>query len=280
MEATKEPKSVQHIAQAALFLFAFVGFIASLTTIYSSSWQRKSQLSADVYPSSASIPYFIYAGIGSGFEDNERSFVNLLGETCTEANKSKEDKKHFCDHIESLKITSNSVEKLYKFRGVKLDIFLKNNGDVTARNIRVEQSGVEFIDAFSKGSRIKTTYDENGKFYSIPDLNPGEELLIEAWASGTPFRRDSYYHPDVPNITFDGPPVLISNYLYVSESQWSLVEIFFDLGPVAGTFFFIIIGLLAGIFVIIFITVIVGIARGQTLTQIFSTDSNAGTAIS
>ena len=287
MASDNQSTGTRNFAKAILFVFAIFGFLASIATIYEVFGKRQSYLVARAFPSTPKIPYYFYSQFGPGFEENGRTFINLLDERCAGAKDSKSpananasdvDKanKHICRHTKELKEFSSRIEDAYVLKGTVFDVEIENKGDITATHIKIPAKDIEFIDVFSKGRRINISYDENSGDYRMPDLNPGEIYNLQIWQSGVPFSNGEGHLYNGVNITYDGPSIKFENYKYVRESDWEYVEMFFDLGPVMGTAMFLFAGFAATFAIIAAISLVIGLSQGKTVKEIFSTPDKAG----
>lgn len=279
----------------ALGVFAVFGFIESVTAITQAVQTDSAQLTAKVYPSRLKFPHYFDAVLGSGYKENGRTFFNALKKTCPDDQNAKQatpqpehgtetSKEHVCKHASDLVFASDRISELYESEGVAFDIDLENKGKTKASGIKISSSKLLFLDAYSGGLRVKLDYNSDTGLYSLPDLNPGQKLYVSAWQKGIAYDYGDLYDFQLPQVSFDGPPVEVTKYTYVRSSIFALVDFFDTFGAVFGTILFLVFCGLIGLFAILIIAVIEALITGKSLTALFkaqnseepSSDAEAG----
>lgn len=282
MASSSDFSAPKRFYSAVLFVFAAVGFLGSVATIYGVLQYKEARLNADVYPSRLKFPYYFNAALGPDFKDNGRAFINMLKrEICDQKQstglKTKSDEKdgsksHACKHIEDIQFASDQISDIYYSSGMEYDISLTNKGNTKASGIKVRSGEVIFLNVFSGSDRINIEYDKNSSTYSLPDLNPGETYKIEVWQKGRPYTYNEVYDFDVPKISFDGPAVNINIFNYTPNYFFTAYDFIRDMGFIFSSIIVLFICFIVGICIIFIIAVIDALVKGKPIASVFKTE--------
>jgi hypothetical protein len=277
MSETDNRSKIKSIAAVVLFVFAIFGFLDSLFAISNALTDDRARLEARVYASRPMIPHLFYSELTDSGSENGRELLAEIDDRCEKtgggaaSNDPKSKIEDTCLKVSGLILIAERLESAYLMNGAVFDVVLENKGSTTAKGIQIPSGQVEFIDVFYRGSRLEAEYDSQKKIFKIPDLNPGENVRLEIWQSGRAYVDGDYYDFEAPSITFDGPKVNTVMHQYVRSDRWEYAEFFFDAGPIFGTILFVAMGFGIGCVFIVLLATVVGLAKGQTLREIFAT---------
>jgi hypothetical protein len=269
-------KASKALYTAALFLFAAVGFVASITTIYDVFYKGKARLTAQIYPSNLSFPFYFYKVMGTGQGDNGRAFLNRLGENCqtsevagtSQADEAKKTS-HSCEHVNDLKFLSDNISDMYTSLGTVLTIDLENRGETKASGIKLNSHNFLFMDVYSNGSRIRAEYKPDSSSYSLPEINPGEGYRLVIWRNGSAYSNGKLYDFQLPKITYDGPPVEIEQYAYSSGVFYEVPDFIRSAGPVFGTIFVLCFCIFVSLGLLLVVGLVAQIVQGRPVSEMF-----------
>lgn len=194
--------------QAALFIFAAIGAVASAITIISFLSSGSSRLHASAYVNRLLIPQSIQRVLTDQAEtDTIPDFVRML-ETAFECNASEtaegKELDHTCAHLTDLETVSEKINQYGRLGGAVVEIELENRGSSRATNIRIDSSRIEDLNLERPDGEWVTPQQNESKQYLIPDLNPGESLNVLAFHNSyTPYRYSQWQVEDfLPQITY------------------------------------------------------------------------------
>ncbi|CAN0589717.1 unnamed protein product, partial [Laminaria digitata] len=88
-----------------------------------------------------------------------------------------------------------------------VDMHIENNGNSVAKRIRLAKSSIKLIEVGPNEQSLKTLYADADGVFSIPDLNPGEELIVKILDNSYYSYSDYSFEKTVPNLTYDGGKV-------------------------------------------------------------------------
>lgn len=270
-----------------VWIFAFIGALASFLAILDFFKSENAQLQIDVYPNKVYVPYVIKSELSTGKGDNFRLFVDtILSEFCNKAEREEANgveidtydvkDKHICSHVVSFRNASNLLNKVtpqttfYEYK-------IKNTGKSVAKNIRLSGPDLIAFEVFSENGRIASDgKDEVTGSYILPSLNPNETLSLSLWVNGLPnYNYDEIYSwDDLPRVTFEKNSVSLNVWTHV-PSQFYAIYNFFNILPLwLSLIFLIIICILITLILFLIISIPIGLAQGKSFQEIFATNNS------
>lgn len=277
MSTALEAKRFQTVT---LWIFAAVGFLASVVAIYGFFAPDSAQLQSKVYVQTVKIPREISVPF-SAKDDDLASFGDSLERiSCgpDEGGQSDKPDLHVCNHGKTLKRVSEKIGNLKYPVSVVYEISLTNTGNAIAKNIQLDGSNVVFIDVYNpKGTPISLQRNESRDIYNLPDLNPNDSLKLDIWSSaGIVYNYDGIFNPEenLPSFTYSDGRVATSLYVHAPESYYGLWEFLRTFPAIISVFIVIVICFLVAGGTVVVLSVVVGVAQGKALSTIFATPAD------
>jgi hypothetical protein len=177
------------ISRIIAALFAIVGFVASIATIYQLTNEHNADLHLSATITDGFVPYSVARQftlvIENGDISRNKTFDELSYLCREESLLSKGERDvsdKLCIDFAGLKETSNIIQKLSTSDSTILIYEIENKGKRKASNIRLQGDRIIVADFYiSSRKYIKITPSQKTGDYLLPDLNPGEKLKAIIW---------------------------------------------------------------------------------------------------
>jgi len=160
-----------------------------------------------------------------------------------------------------------------------LKYFIENSGTSIARSIRVSGNSINSIDLYSEdGNYEKILLETSPEGYRLPDLNPGDKVVIYIWSSLVSYdNRDILAESYLPKITYDGGVVVPSIYVHAPQFYYDLYDNLREFPWPVATIIVLIICSIVGILFIFAVAAVSTIVSGRPLSTLFDTPASKPT---
>ena len=276
----------QKAASAALFIFAFVGFIASIIAVVSYFQPEDSGvLRVEITPNDFRIPLELAEPFAEG-KPSRRLLDDLKVSFCEPPEASKADtgaktnttSKETADT--SLCEQGTDVEWLGRWSsayandpGTLYEYEIENRGSAVAEQIRIAAPGVASVQIRRGASFTNIPEDKSKDYYSIPDLNPREKATVLIWMIRQ--SNEILDYEDAPEVTFSGATVKTEIFRRVPQGWWNVYDIF----GTAPTWILVVVIVGIAILIVLALALIIAVfdalVKGKPLRSIFETPPSA-----
>lgn len=285
---TPVAESRKKVTAFFLWTFAAVGFLAALIQVLSFFTPSGSQLQIRVIPNETAIQKVIYEALND--TGSRRGFA---------AKRIAEEREFFCSansqrggkvqgEASILCKDYEAIEALFKLisrnNGVNsyFDYEISNVGTSVAKEMRLSGEDILLVELGQRGNKMRQIKETEDRFYSLPDLNPAEQIEVRVWSDE--FRvdpRSAYLSVDsLPRVTFEGGTPSVSVYK-LAPSLYADVHDLFDGMPLAISILFVMALCTAvGMCVIIAFSVVSAVIAGDPVGKIFQQAKQAEPALS
>jgi hypothetical protein len=265
----------QKAASAALFLFAFVGFVASIIAVVSYFEPKGGGvLRVEITPNDFQVPLELAEPFLEG-QPSRQMLKDLKDDFCRPPPNDKivdprsEKGDPICERATDAEwlarwaaAYSDSPGTLYRYE-------VENGGSSVAQQIRIVSQGIASIQIKRGAKYANLAEGKDRDYYSIPDLNPHEKAQLLIWMTSTPFGGEHVDYSDAPRITFSGASVQTSIRRSVPESWFGLYDAFGDAPWWLLTLFVIGASLGISLALVLVISVADALIKGKPLKGIF-----------
>ncbi|MCB2014933.1 MAG: hypothetical protein R3E11_06430 [Sphingobium sp.] len=267
----------QKAASAALFFFAFVGFIASIVAIVSYLYPAQSGvLRVEITPNDFRIPLEVAQPFAesSPARTMAADFKKILcappKKAPVEANKPASQQtstESDCEQAGDIDWVARWSYAFATSPGTLYQYEIKNLGSGIAEKIRISGKDVASLQIKRGTKFLDIQPDKNDEFYDIPDLNPHEEVEVLIWMDGVSLGFLDY--SDAPVVTFAGASVKKEIMRRVPENWWNIYDTFGHTSAVMLIVFVIGASFLVTISVVLVISIIVAVVQGRPIKSVF-----------
>jgi hypothetical protein len=180
---------LQTIGQVSLWVFAFIGFVAASIQIAEYLTTPDNRLVVQVTPQKYANPSFVHLAFGTLTADSP------LGSMAMKLQEAKCDQKPTktladvtvgsldklnCDQAKDFKQAVDFLTSDDIIPGILSELSIKNAGSSPASNIRLTGEGINHVELVIS-IRDRQTISANANVYSLPSLNPGDEMTVYVW---------------------------------------------------------------------------------------------------
>lgn len=272
----------QKAASLALFLFAFVGFIASIVAV-ATYFQPKDTgvLHVDITPNDFQVPLEVSQPFAEGAPARKLA-ADVKAMFCERAKKSSKPAKQesesetqdqsapseLCDQAGDLDWAARWTNA-WDTAGTLYRYDIENRGAAVAQKIRIAGKGVASLQ-LQRGDKFADIQPDKGEdFYDLPDLNPHEKATVLIWTTGQ--GNEFLGYDDAPSVTFSGASVSKQLYRRVPDSWASIYDSFGDMPTILLIAVLIGLSIIVTLAVVLVVSIIAALVSGKPLRTVFET---------
>lgn len=228
----------QRLADTTFKIFAVIGFLSSIITIYVWFTSSAASLTTTTTQKQVEVPYALQLSqfkkesydLEAAVSDLSQRYCNPVSVDFAGAksrNFSYDQQK--CDDQKAL---YGTLQKLVALEGQPLiahEIRVANDGTAVADNFKIRSPiNVQASAEDESGNSIRVTTLQDQRLFSIPSLNPRETTRVRL-LSTTPIKGRYEEDNTAPTITFSGGKPSAQNNIYVSGRYSGIVKFLDDL---------------------------------------------------
>ena len=280
----------QKAASAALFVFAFVGFIASVIAVmsYFQSTDRGA-LRVQITPNDFRIPLELAGPFEKG-SASKRILDDLMDGLCTPSDGTKttptkvvppqtskappeEPDLSICERAQNAEWLARWASVYAESPGTLYEYEIENRGSAVAAQIRVAAEGIASLQ-IERGRKFADVQpDKSEGYYSLPDLNPREKATILIWMVG--HDTELFDYADAPKVTFSGASVRTEMLRRVPEGWFDIYDLIGEAPRVVLVVLVVGISLLISLTFVLIIGITEALVKGKPIRSVFTTSAKA-----